>query len=106
VGTCCWRHGSAGLLGTWTLTSSEAGTFLVPEREPARKREPKPAQKWAVVELVKRGVVRTGIFFGSRGHQRLLRRIEREGVKVIPVRVGALVRVVMFEAPAQTEEAA
>jgi hypothetical protein len=45
------------------------------------------------------------VFFGGSG-ERLLKRIERAGVKVIPVRVGALVRVVMFEAPAQAEEAA
>lgn len=92
-------HGAAALVPAWTITDSCAGTRVWPTREDTpRRRRPRYAQKWAAIQLILRGVITRGVFFGSSG-ERLLRRIERAGVKVVPVRVGSLVRVVMFEAP-------
>ena len=63
--------------------------------------EPNPTYETLMqaVELARRGVITRGLFFAGTGrYRRILRRIERAGVRVIPEGGGLVVRY-RFEAP-------
>jgi hypothetical protein len=90
----CWFHGGAGLKKHWTISDDGKGPVVWPEGQEQRRSDARPIQKHAAVELIRRGVIRRGLFF--RWPARFIRRIERAGVRVITERAG-LVKSVRFE---------
>ncbi len=99
VGSRCWVHGAATIAPPWTLTTTgdSLAIFRASEEADARRR-PSRVQRWAAIELARRGVITGALFFApGRGFARILRRISRAGVRVIP-EGGGLVARYRFEA--------
>ncbi len=94
---CRWHLPQVSTWGRWTVTKSVDGLFLWPEPVRGEKRWKRPARPFAVEWLILAGRVTRGVFYGRLGYHRLLRRLERAGVRVIDERVRGMLRVVRFE---------
>jgi hypothetical protein len=94
LGNVCWCHGGAALSPPWTLTTTGAELAAYPaQAQTAHRRRARPIQGKAAVELTRRGVITKALFFAGIGrYRRILRRIERAGVKVISEGGGLVAR--------------
>jgi len=101
VGTVCWRHGAAALKAPWTVTTTGAELVAFSDRgDRESRRQALPIRPWAAVELARRGVITRGLFLGAtKGSARLLRRLDRVGVRVVRAGGSGLVAAYRFEAP-------
>jgi hypothetical protein len=101
VGGVCWRHGASALKAPWTLTVAGAELAAFSTRgDRQSRRQALPIRPWAAVELIRRGVITRALFLeATGGFGRVLRRVERAGVRVVRER-SSLVRACRFEVPA------
>lgn len=108
VGDRCWYHwGSRGTRGTkppWTLTATADVLAAHPAhehpREPHVRRQSRELSRWAAKELIRRGIITRAVFLASTTRpDRLLRSLEREGIRVEPEGHSELVRAYRFVVP-------
>lgn len=97
IGIHCFRHCNAKRTGAWVLSSEGKQLVAFPEWESSTERRRfRPVTRRAALRLILKGVIVQAIFL-HRGRKRLLRYLERHGIRAVHTEGGKLVQVYRFD---------
>ena len=97
IGRYCFRHCNSSRVAPWVLSSEGQQLVAYPETESTlERRRSRLVTRHAALRLILKGVIVRAVFL-HRGRKRLLRYLERHGIRAVHVEGGKLVQVYRFE---------
>ena len=96
IGRYCFRHCNSSRAAPWVLSSEGQQLVAYPATESTiERRRSRPLTRHAALRLILAGVITRAVFL-HRGRKRLLRYLERHGIRAVHVEGGKLVQVYRF----------